>query len=671
MVAFLESWCATELMKLSDLVKGLGLVLAATYLLVFGALLRSHDGRNPHNGWKHLSPLSGWGRAASVAGQPGIRVIHHHSDAPPVHWSFLSRLEGRTTDIKHIVESGLLRKSTVSTKYVIQEGGTLYALQNCYPCGKLLDMCDASEVAPVRSSLVREYTIKGAFNCSHAQESVLRHFDGFRFAETGLLLDEAGVVYFVHGHNVKRVLSCMDCGPIYGNVCEKFPWIYGDNRVPKIVLSRIGRWPEPKPGRLVTDTPPPFRCHVDVPDMIQPPPSKRWLVIYPYHLHDLALKISSDLITHGFQVGMSEVLPESYGKHDFYVLLGATEFNFDKWPPAKQRIVGQLKEKSSSWLRDAAYLKMLNESYAVFERYFENIEYLLDKGFTKRLWYAPMGELDIPGDSSAVVATWEGDQSQFLFNFNRMLHGMEVLPITSLEEVSRYWKGNISTSVAEPMILSMPESPKRRDLFTSHTEVPVGPFFDGVRHLYRGTWMATAMGYSMMAGLILDSGLKQASIAEDDVVFPPDYLQKIDIVQEYLDTVDHHNHWDIFSGLIADVGDDVEILSVETFKGIKFVTINKMTSMLFNIYNTRALKLLTNWNPIDEDVNLNTIDRYLEAQSDMRIIVTLPYLVGHREEALSTLWGIQNSGYTSLISKTEMKLTKLVEEFMHGGKSWK
>jgi hypothetical protein len=47
----------------------------------------------------------------------------------------------------------------------------------------------------------------------------------------------------------------------------------------------------------------------------------------------------------------------------------------------------------------------------------------------------------------------------------------------------------------------------------------------------------------------------------------------------------------------------------------------------------------------------NTIDKYLERQGGLRVVVALPFLVGHGEEVHSTLWGIQNTRYQRLIAK--------------------
>ena len=203
----------------------------------------------------------------------------------------------------------------------------------------------------------------------------------------------------------------------------------------------------------------------------------------------------------------------------------------------------------------------------------------------------------------------ERTHSKFLFSFNRILFGMELLPVTSIGEVLEHSQLEIPKTITKPVILSLPESPGRRKQFLELTKVEVGPLFEGVRHLYRATWMSCALSYSAMATLALDAGVARLSIAEDDVVLPEKFEHDIGIVEEYLDQLDD---WDMFSGLIADLNPETKIYSAEVYKGIQFVTINKMTSTVFNIYNTSLLQLLTKWDPMYENVLVNTIDRYVE-----------------------------------------------------------
>ena len=248
-------------------------------------------------------------------------------------------------------------------------------------------------------------------------------------------------------------------------------------------------------------------------------------------------------------------------------------------------------------------------------------------------------------------------------SFNRILFGMELLPITSIDKVLKHSQLEIPKTITKPLILSLPESPRRRKQFFELTKAQVWPLFEGVRQLFRATWMSCALSYSAMASLALDAGVMRLAIAEDDVVLPENFEHDIVIVEEYLDKV---GNWDMFSGLIADLNPETKIYSAEVYKGVHFVTINKMTSTVFNIYNTSLLQLLSKWDPMYENVLVNTIDRYIENQVDLKIVVTVPFFVGHREEAKSTIWEHSNTAYIDMITRSELRLLALLKDFNAG-----
>ena len=54
----------------------------------------------------------------------------------------------------------------------------------------------------------------------------------------------------------------------------------------------------------------------------------------------------------------------------------------------------------------------------------------------------------------------------------------------------------------------------------------------------------------------------------------------------------------------------------------------------------------------------NTIDRFLEAETNLRVVVTLPFFVGHLEDVQSTLWNFQNTQYHDMIKSSEHLLKK-------------
>lgn len=180
--------------------------------------------------------------------------------------------------------------------------------------------------------------------------------------------------------------------------------------------------------------------------------------------------------------------------------------------------------------------------------------------------------------------------------------------------------------------------------------------FPGLRHS-KG-WIGCALSYKYMIRLAMRHGLPSIAICEDDVEFPVDFDSAWPQVRSYLES--NAGEWHIFSGLMTDLHKDAKILRVDRHAGREFVTTNKLISMVFNVYDQACYANIAGWNEDDEDVATNTIDRYLESTDSIRVMTTCPFLVGHKEELHSTLWGGQNTIYTALIAKSEALLRQKV-----------
>lgn len=154
---------------------------------------------------------------------------------------------------------------------------------------------------------------------------------------------------------------------------------------------------------------------------------------------------------------------------------------------------------------------------------------------------------------------------------------------------------------------------------------------------------------------------RQLTVIEDDADLPINFTGILDEIHAYLDS--RKTSWDVFSGLMADVHPSAKIHSVEQVGGRTYVTIDKMTSTVFNIYNRSALELLSQWDPLNTNAATNTIDRYMERQKDLRVVVAVPFIVGHKEEATSTLWGVDNQYYTPMIAEAQKKIENLIREW--------
>ncbi len=236
--------------------------------------------------------------------------------------------------------------------------------------------------------------------------------------------------------------------------------------------------------------------------------------------------------------------------------------------------------------------------------------------------------------------------NRFNFMFDRFLVNMGFI------DIDRISSGPLPISLNCGLIaLSMPETIKRRLVFEGNKPKSC-EIFDGLR--FKPGWVGCGLSYKFLALNALRNGVGRLTILEDDVLLPQDFDDKICIIHEYLDKIE--GNWDLFAGVIANLNENTKILHVEEYSGILFITIDKMTSMVCNIYSKRIMKLLAEWNHSDLNDQNNTIDRYLERQSNLRIVVTIPFLVGHREEVHSTLWGFQNIQYADMIKDSAKSL---------------
>jgi len=249
-----------------------------------------------------------------------------------------------------------------------------------------------------------------------------------------------------------------------------------------------------------------------------------------------------------------------------------------------------------------------------------------------------------------VLRATDASARRFTFMFDRFLTALGVLPPNAILNAPVYLPDE------QPQIaLSLPETIKRRRLFLE-TQPPASTVFDGIRNV-KG-WIGCGSSYSALARHARQAGRMELTVFEDDAVFRDDHLQRLGAIRTYLESTDG---WDIFSGMIASVHADTRVLDVTEQDGLTFVKLDRMTSMVFNIYNRKAIDLLADWDPTNGEVHTNAIDRYLENQEDLRVVVTLPFLVGHREEMMSTLWGFQNDHYSQMIAEAEARIEALAK----------
>ena len=242
---------------------------------------------------------------------------------------------------------------------------------------------------------------------------------------------------------------------------------------------------------------------------------------------------------------------------------------------------------------------------------------------------------------------------QFHFMLWRSLFALRLMDLATWDDLTA-----AMTLAGTQLALSLPETPQRRSAFLQ-LSAPGVQCFDGMR--YTPGWMGCALSYRFLAQKALQAGWSRLEVMEDDVEFPVDYPQRRALVDAYL--CEHEGQWDVFAGLVAIIHPDTQVLQVEHRDGMCFVTIDRMISMVHNIYAPATLQRLATWSPNNHDPNTNTIDRHLQNSGPLNVVVTLPFLVGHHEELHSSLWGVQNSQYSDLIAQAQVELQAKVTEF--------
>lgn len=247
-------------------------------------------------------------------------------------------------------------------------------------------------------------------------------------------------------------------------------------------------------------------------------------------------------------------------------------------------------------------------------------------------------------------------KNDFAYYFYRFLLAFDCISFDEFYECA----GNYISFGGSRICLSLPEDVERRNAFLKDNQYGF-ELFAGLRHT-RG-WTGCGLSYKFIMKKAKEQGFSDILICEDDVLFPEDFDFRFSNLLQYLDT---HNDWDVFQGVIADVG-KVEIQNVEECNEETIVYLNHMVSMVFNYYKSHMFDRVISWDEKDANQLTNTIDRALESK-DLKVVTTVPFLVGHKEDLKSTIWGFENTEYTDWIHHSSEKLQKLVNDFKEGEK---
>ena len=223
----------------------------------------------------------------------------------------------------------------------------------------------------------------------------------------------------------------------------------------------------------------------------------------------------------------------------------------------------------------------------------------------------------------------------------------------------RFYKasGDFIRFEGDRVCLSLPETTERRAAFEADNRYGF-EIMHGLKH-HLG-WVGCGLSYKFIFRKAMEQGLERILVCEDDVFFPPDFDARFAAVLDYTNT---HKDWNIFSGIMADMG-NATILDYNAVNAEQFVYLDLVISMVFNLYDKSVFKIISEWGYMNRDLRTNAIDRYLEKE-EMRVLTTVPFLVGHKEDLDSTLWNGKNTIYTPGIVSSSKRLHSMVDSYLY------
>lgn len=280
-------------------------------------------------------------------------------------------------------------------------------------------------------------------------------------------------------------------------------------------------------------------------------------------------------------------------------------------------------------------------------------------GFDGRVRFFP------PGDAAAMVqqvqaaldadlpdADWSAQFERTRFMLWRLLLGLGVIDFAAFHaETMRY-------PIGPNLALALPEDVVRHAYCRANLRPGVHTF-PGLKA--RPPWVGCALSYRYLAQRALDAGLPELLVHEDDASFSPDFDARQAAIRQHL--ARHAGQWDIFSGLLSHITPETRVLDVQEVDGITFVTVDRVIGMVYGIYAPKAQQVIASWRKTSDHYMHATVDRVLERNGTLRVLTTLPFLVGHQVEMFSTLWTAHNREAAQMIDDSQTLLAEKVARF--------
>jgi len=183
--------------------------------------------------------------------------------------------------------------------------------------------------------------------------------------------------------------------------------------------------------------------------------------------------------------------------------------------------------------------------------------------------------------------------------------------------------------------LHLPETPYRIEAFTKQAHAPLPNTYRLVAGV-KGTpgWKGCGLSYYNLIWNARRCRLPYVVIFEDDCAFPENFETVFTSILKFLKD---YKEWDIFNGCIASLPQDSTVDVLQKQDGIQYVKVDKMHSMVFNIYNSSVYEKILQWD-IYTTENTNQIDQFIKNIPLLRIITTHPFIF-RCIDVDSTLWG--------------------------------
>jgi len=206
--------------------------------------------------------------------------------------------------------------------------------------------------------------------------------------------------------------------------------------------------------------------------------------------------------------------------------------------------------------------------------------------------------------------------------------------LLSLKNILSFKKTKFEYDLIENELycLHLIETPYRMNIFNQQKLVPNFKIFPAVK--YTPGWMGTSYSYTNIIWNAKRCNLNSVTVFEDDCRFETNFYDLYNTINEFLKKI---SNWDIFVGVIANLPENVQVINIYKYKNITFVELDRMLSMVFNIYNNTSYDKILEWDENNTNVDTNTIDQFLKSKK-LSIITTYPF---HFDctNTQSTLWG--------------------------------